>query len=331
MSSSHFRPTRTAAVTFKLRSRSAVLARMSRCPTSSPNSSRRSKAAATSGDSPDRSRSSSAATLRRWKLRDEWMPDLAKAVHAWRAGARFAEFGFGPVPGILDAQMLTIVVRTREECDMFGSPPVVVRYEIVVAPVQLGEHGAGGPPFTDGQLEALEAWRRTRYERTRFLARSLQGVEADDLLQDVMQNVLLYPATYQRLPEEERQAYLDSCLKRAAYDRARRAGARKRGREGQFPQLGNDGAATFEPRDETTPSPELRAVEAEFHDFILHATPKLKKYEREVIERIYFDGWTEREFAERLGVPLGTVKTRKRMALQRISQEAKPFRDDHRG
>jgi RNA polymerase sigma-70 factor (ECF subfamily) len=41
---------------------------------------------------------------------------------------------------------------------------------------------------------------------------------------------------------------------------------------------------------------------------------------REVIEWMYFDGYTQQEIADRFGIPLGTVKTRARMGLKELKE-----------
>ncbi len=40
--------------------------------------------------------------------------------------------------------------------------------------------------------------------------------------------------------------------------------------------------------------------------------------QREVLEKAFFAGWTQREIAERTGVPLGTVKTRTLLAMKKL-------------
>jgi RNA polymerase sigma-70 factor, ECF subfamily len=42
---------------------------------------------------------------------------------------------------------------------------------------------------------------------------------------------------------------------------------------------------------------------------------------RRVLELAYFSGWTHTEIAEHLGVPLGTVKGRMRLAMSKLSSE----------
>ncbi len=47
---------------------------------------------------------------------------------------------------------------------------------------------------------------------------------------------------------------------------------------------------------------------------------KLKDKHRDIIELVYFQGYTQEETAEELGIPLGTVKTRSRAAIKKLRE-----------
>ena len=73
------------------------------------------------------------------------------------------------------------------------------------------------------------------------------------------------------------------------------------------------------------PGPDHRASAAE-EAFRVHvAVDGLSDREREVIELAYFDGLSQSEVAERLGAPLGTVKTRTLRALLDVSDRRPDF------
>ena len=68
----------------------------------------------------------------------------------------------------------------------------------------------------------------------------------------------------------------------------------------------------------TEPGPEEEAQRNISRDEILAILASLPEPQREVIILAYFEGYSQTEIADRLGQPLGTIKTRVRLAMQKL-------------
>ncbi|WP_375759572.1 sigma-70 family RNA polymerase sigma factor [Corallococcus exercitus] len=76
----------------------------------------------------------------------------------------------------------------------------------------------------------------------------------------------------------------------------------------------------------TPPSPDDSASAAQDQARVRAAMAQLPQEQREVVLLAYFDGLSQSEIARKMGQPLGTVKTRARLALEKLAVllEARP-------
>jgi len=66
------------------------------------------------------------------------------------------------------------------------------------------------------------------------------------------------------------------------------------------------------------PPPEVSAARADLRGRLAKALASIDPKQRQVIEIAYFEGLSQSEIAERIGVPLGTVKYWTRQGLERL-------------
>lgn len=167
--------------------------------------------------------------------------------------------------------------------------------------------------------ELLETVARSRDEAAfeelyRRYARAIYGVvrkmlgdhaRSEDVVQEAFANVWRAAGGYRR-ERGVATGWLFAIARNAAADALR----------ARTLQLGGDPPDVVDPE----PLPDERAGAAQ-EAFRLHAAvDALPEREREVIALAYFDGLSQSEVAERLDIPLGTVKTRTRSGLSRLAE-----------
>ncbi|HSS03763.1 MAG TPA: sigma-70 family RNA polymerase sigma factor [Solirubrobacterales bacterium] len=143
---------------------------------------------------------------------------------------------------------------------------------------------------------------------------------------------LAYRIVGERAAAEDvtQEAFVSIWRSGARYDRARgsvrswtlgivrnRAIDLLRSRSGRTPKLGFDDDAALEqrPADEFTDTEALRRETARE---VRGALGELPDAQSKVIELAYFGGFSQSEIAAMLGLPLGTVKGRMRLGLEKI-------------
>jgi RNA polymerase sigma-70 factor, ECF subfamily len=132
---------------------------------------------------------------------------------------------------------------------------------------------------------------------------------AEDVAQEAFLSIWRSNARFDRARGSVRSWVL-SVVRNRAIDALRRGST-------QAPKLDHDDESLLEarPSDERTESEALRRETA---SEIKGALGELPKDQSQVIQLAYFGGFSHSEIAEMLGMPLGTVKGRMRLGLEKI-------------
>jgi len=126
------------------------------------------------------------------------------------------------------------------------------------------------------------------------------------------------------------QTWLLTIARSRALDRLRTA---RRRREESLDGSGALDAATPAADDASASNvvdPSLAVEHAERRRLVLAALADLPGEQRQALELGYFGGLSQTEIAEQTGQPLGTVKTRMRLAMQKLRERLSILREDAR-
>ncbi|HVF41026.1 MAG TPA: sigma-70 family RNA polymerase sigma factor [Gemmatimonadaceae bacterium] len=154
-----------------------------------------------------------------------------------------------------------------------------------------------------------DRWMRSLYSLVMHLLKDAD--EAEDVVEETFWQAWRKASTY----EPSRGAvstWLLTIGRRKALDRLR---TKRRQREEPF---GFDRTFADLPSPSADPSQNAEGSELRLH--VLTALKGLPAEQREVLELGYFGGMSQTEIADATGQPLGTVKTRMRLAMQKLRE-----------
>jgi len=131
---------------------------------------------------------------------------------------------------------------------------------------------------------------------------------AEEVVQEVFVKVWRRARDY-RAERGKFSSWLTGITHHHAIDELRRRRVR--------PSAAGDESAAAEVMDDG-PAPMDRAVQSMEHRRIVDALTAIPPEQRRAIEMAYFEGFTQQEIADRLAQPLGTIKTRMRLGMQKL-------------
>jgi RNA polymerase sigma-70 factor, ECF subfamily len=176
--------------------------------------------------------------------------------------------------------------------------------------------------ITDHQPEALSEFYSRHGNRIRSVVGNVvhEEGEADDVLQEILIQIWREADRYS--PKAGKLlGWVVTLARRRAIDRLRRKQAYCRAKERYEAQL------DYQP----TNSPQPRGLDddierSDLRRFLHRRLNDLPRYQRQAIELSFFTGMSHREIAAATRAPLGTVKTRLELGLQKLTQSLRPLR-----
>jgi RNA polymerase sigma-70 factor, ECF subfamily len=143
--------------------------------------------------------------------------------------------------------------------------------------------------------------------------------DADDVLQDILLQIW-HEADHYSPKEGKLLGWVVTLARRRAIDRLRRKQAYCRAKDRYQAQLNEQPLST------ENHSSEDQIARSDLRSFLHRRLNLLPKQQREALELAFFAGMSHREIAAVTRAPLGTVKTRLELGLQKLTQSLKPLR-----
>ncbi len=142
---------------------------------------------------------------------------------------------------------------------------------------------------------------------------------AQDVVQEVFLRVWLKASSY-HADRGKFQTWLMSMAHHRAVDEMRR-------NRRQQNTLESAGRLTLPTSSGTEDIPLKEALQSEAGEVVRAALATIPAEQHKVIELAYYHGYSQSEIAERLQEPLGTVKTRMRLGMQKLRAALTPFQE----
>jgi RNA polymerase sigma-70 factor, ECF subfamily len=171
----------------------------------------------------------------------------------------------------------------------------------------------------DAALARLyDRWSPTVHSLVLHLVRD--GEDAEEVLEETFWQAWRQASRYQAVRGEV-GTWLLTIARSRSFDRLR---ARKRLREEPLTPVNMGDASTVDEASAEDPAERLEMLER--RNLVAGALQELPAEQRQVLELAYFLGLSQTEIADRTGQPLGTVKTRTRLAAQKLRESLSVLR-----
>src|SRR5215467_4267644 len=175
--------------------------------------------------------------------------------------------------------------------------------------------------ITDHRPEALDEFYARHGSRLKSVIGNVvhEESDADDVLQDILLQIW-HEADHYSPKAGKLLGWVVTLARRRAIDRLRRKQAYCRAKERYQAHL-NEQPSPMDSHSSGDP-----ISRSDLRSFLHRRLNVLPDHQREALELAFFAGMSHREIAAITRAPLGTVKTRLELGLQKLTQSLKPLR-----